>query len=113
MKPTIFVFPVVAAVLLAAAGANAASATLGIGSSDLGAPLPNEANPGATGGSAPVFAAHPERRPRRRTGLRATGANLWDHDWYCRKLHLQSERFGLIHVRHIHVRYVRRWVISA
>jgi len=51
MKPTTFIVAAVAALFLTAAGANAASPTFGIGSSTSGPPLPNEANPGAIGGS--------------------------------------------------------------
>jgi len=51
MKPTTFIVAAVAALSLTTAGANAASPSLGIGSPNLSAPLPNESNPGAIGGS--------------------------------------------------------------
>lgn len=51
MKATTFLLPAVAAILLTAASANAASPGFGTGSSTLGAPLPNDSNPGAIGGA--------------------------------------------------------------
>jgi len=62
MKPTTFIVPAVAALLLTAAGANAASPALSgtaPGSAALGPPAPIETNPGAIGGSPQSLQATP------------------------------------------------------